>query len=123
LKELLDGVIEGRKVFGNTMKYMMMGLSSNFGNMFSMIGAVLFLPFFPMLPSQILLNNFLYDLSQTSLPTDNVDPEYIRKPKHRNIRFIRNFMLCFGPISSLFDFLTFYLLFAIFHFQSSMFQT
>ncbi len=123
LKELLDGVIEGRKTFGNTMKYMMMWLSSNFGNMFSMIGAVLFLPFFPMLPSQILLNNFLYDLSQISLPTDHVDEEYIRKPKHRNIKFIRNFMLTFWPISSIFDFLTFYFLFAVFHFKGSMFQT
>ncbi|MFA6256359.1 MAG: magnesium-translocating P-type ATPase [Candidatus Absconditabacterales bacterium] len=123
LKELLEGVIEGRKTFGNTMKYMMMGLSSNFGNMFSMIGAVMFLPFFPMLPSQILLNNFLYDLSQVSLPTDHVDEEYIKKPKHRNIKFIRNFMLAFGPISSIFDFLTFYFLFAVFHFKDSMFQT
>ena len=105
------------------MKYMMMWLSSNFVNMFSMIGAVLFLPFLPMLPSQILFNNFLYDLSQVSLPTDNVDEEYIRKPKHRNIKFIRNFMLAFWPISSIFDFLTFYFLFAIFHFKNSMFQT
>lgn len=123
LKELLEWVIEGRKTFGNTMKYMMMWLSSNFGNMFSMIGAVMFLPFFPMLPSQILLNNFLYDLSQVSLPTDNIDEEYIRKPKHRNIKFIRNFMLAFWPISSLFDFLTFYFLYAVFHFQAWMFQT
>ncbi len=123
LKELLEWVIEWRKTFGNTMKYMMMWLSSNFGNMFSMIGAVMFLPFLPMLPSQILLNNFLYDLSQVSLPTDNVDEEYIKKPKHRNIKFIRNFMLAFWPISSIFDFLTFYFLFAIFHFKGSMFQT
>ena len=123
LKELLEWVIEWRKTFGNTMKYMMMWLSSNFGNMFSMIGAVMFLPFFPMLPSQILLNNFLYDLSQVSLPTDHVDEEYIKKPKHRNIKFIRNFMLAFWPISSIFDFLTFYFLFAVFHFKDSMFQT
>jgi len=123
LKELLEWVIEWRKTFGNTMKYMMMGLSSNFGNMFSMIGAVMFLPFLPMLPSQILLNNFLYDLSQVSLPTDHVDEEYIRKPKHRNMKFIRNFMLAFWPISSIFDFLTFYFLFAVFHFKDSMFQT
>ncbi len=123
LKELLEWVIEWRKTFGNTMKYLMMWLSSNFGNMFSMIGAVMFLPFLPMLPSQILLNNFLYDLSQVSLPTDKVDNEYIRKPKHRNIKFIRNFMITFWPISSIFDFLTFYLLFTIYHFKDSMFQT
>jgi len=123
LKELMDGVIEGRKTFGNTMKYMMMGLSSNFGNMFSMIGAALYLPFFPMLPGQILLNNFLYDISQLSIPTDNVDQEYLTKPKHWNIKFIKNFMLVFGPISSIFDFLTFFILYAIFNLKESGFQT
>lgn len=123
LQQLLDGVIEGRKTFGNTMKYMMMGVSSNFGNMFSMIGAALFLPFFPLLPAQILLNNLLYDISQITIPTDSVDEEYSRKPKHRNIWFIKKFMLVFGPISSLFDFLTFFVLYGVFHLSASQFQT
>jgi len=123
LKELMDGVIEGRKTFGNTMKYMMMGLSSNFGNMFSLIGAALYLPFLPMLPSQILLNNFLYDFSQFTIPLDNVDQEYLLKPKHWNISFIRDFMYIFGPISSVFDLLTFYLLYSVFHLTAASFQT
>lgn len=122
LKELMDGVLEGRKTFGNTMKYLMMGLSSNFGNMFSMIGAALYLPFFPMMPGQILVNNFLYDTSQLSIPSDNVDQEYLMKPKHWDIKFIRNFMWVFGPISSLFDILTFIILYSGFHLGSSAFQ-
>lgn len=122
LKELMDGVIEGRKTFGNTMKYLLMCLSSNFGNMFSMIGASLFLPFFPMTAGQILLNNFIYDASQLSIPSDNVDPEYLKKPKHWNIKFIKKYMLVFGPISSLFDFLTFYILFGILHLSQGAFQ-
>jgi Mg2+-importing ATPase len=123
LQELIDGVLEGRKTFGNTMKYLMMGLSSNFGNMFSMIGAALYLPFFPMMPSQILVNNFLYDVSQLSIPTDNVDEEYLKKPKHWDMKFIRNFMYVFGPVSSLFDFITFYVLYVVFKFADSKFQT
>jgi len=122
LKELIDGVIEGRKTFGNTMKYLLMCLSSNFGNMFSMIGASLFLPFFPMTAGQILLNNFVYDTSQLSIPSDNVDPEYLKKPKHWNIKFIKKYMMVFGPISSLFDFLTFYVLFGILHLSQGAFQ-
>jgi len=122
LKELMDGVLEGRKTFGNTMKYLLMGLSSNFGNMFSMIGASLFLPFFPMTAGQILLNNFIYDSSQLSIPSDNVDQEYLEKPKHWNMSFIKKFMLIFGPISSVFDFLTFYILYGIFHFDVATFQ-
>ncbi len=122
LKELMEGVIEGRKTFGNTMKYLLMGLSSNFGNMFSMIGASLFLPFFPMTAGQILLNNFIYDTSQLSIPSDNVDPEYLKKPKHWNIGFIKKYMLVFGPISSLFDFLTFYVLFGVLHLSQGAFQ-
>ncbi len=122
LKELMEGVIEGRKTFGNTMKYLLMGLSSNFGNMFSLIGASLFLPFFPMTASQILLNNFIYDTSQLSIPSDNVDVEYLKKPKHWNINFIKKYMVIFGPISSIFDLLTFYLLFAVFHFNVATFQ-
>jgi len=123
LKELMDGIIEGRKTFGNTMKYLMMGLSSNFGNMFSLIGAALYLPFLPMLPYQILLNNFLYDFSQMTIPLDKVDREYLLKPKHWDINFIRDFMYVFGPLSSIFDLLTFYLLYSIFHLTAAMFQT
>ena len=122
LKELMEGVIEGRKTFGNTMKYLLMGLSSNFGNMFSLIGASLFLPFFPMTASQILLNNFIYDSSQLAIPSDNVDTDYLKKPKHWNINFIKKYMIIFGPISSVFDFLTFYLLYGIFHFDVATFQ-
>ncbi len=123
LHELREGVIEGRKTFGNTMKYIMMGLSSNFGNMFSVLGAVLFLPFLPMLPIQILLNNFLYDISQLTLPLDKVDEEYIKKPKRWDIHQIRNFMIVFGPISSVFDFLSFFVLFMFFKNSPGSFQT
>ncbi|MGB9617070.1 MAG: magnesium-translocating P-type ATPase [Desulfomonilaceae bacterium] len=123
LKVLNDGVIEGRKAFGNAMKYIMMGTSSNFGNMFSAAGASLFLPFLPMLPTQILLNNLLYDLSEFTIPTDNVDPEYIEKPKKMNVAFIRRFMLIMGPISSVFDFLTFFLMILVFSAIEPVFQT
>lgn len=123
LRVLHDGVIEGRKTFGNTMKYIMMGVSSNFGNMFSVAGASLFLPFLPMLPIQILLNNLLYDLSQTTIPTDEVDPEYIEKPKRWDIHFIRLFMVFLGPVSSLFDFLTFFIMLFIFNASEPLFQT
>ena len=99
------GVREGRRTFGNIMKYIMMGTSSNFGNMFSMAGASLILPFLPMLPIQILLNNLLYDLSEVPIPMDDVDEELMAQPRHWDIRFIRNFMLVLGPVSSLFDFL------------------
>lgn len=122
LKELMEGILEGRKSFGNTMKYLLMSLSSNFGNMFSMIGASLFLPFFPMTAGQILLNNFIYDSSQLSIPTDNVDTEYLKKPKHWNMSFIKKYMIIFGPISSVFDFLTFYILYGLFHFNVATFQ-
>lgn len=110
LTVLAEGVLEGRKTFGNTMKYVMMGISSNFGNMFSVAGASLFLPFLPMLPVQILLNNLLYTLSQTTITSDNVDDEYIERPKRWDISFIRNFMVVEGPISSIFDYLTFFLM-------------
>lgn len=123
LKVLLDGILEGRKAFGNIMKYLMMGTSSNFGNMFSMAGAILFLPFLPMLPIQILLNNFLYDIAQLTIPTDRVDECFIRKPRHWDIDIIRRFMLYIGPISSIFDFLTFYVLLKIFSASESLFQT
>jgi Mg2+-importing ATPase len=119
LTVLAKGVLEGRKTFGNTMKYVMMGVSSNFGNMFSVAGASLILPFlgynfFPMLPIQILLNNLLYDLSQSTITTDNVDSEYVEKPKRWDISYIRNFMIYLGPVSSVFDFLTFFIMLFIF---------
>src|SRR6266540_1539039 len=123
LPVLHQGIIEGRKAFGNVMKYLLMGTSSNFGNMFSMAGASLFLPFLPMLPTQILLNNFLYDLAQITIPTDNVDQTFIRKPRRWDIRLIRDFMLYIGPISSLYDFLTFYALLKVFHASEQFFHT
>ncbi|HKW20635.1 MAG TPA: magnesium-translocating P-type ATPase [Ktedonobacterales bacterium] len=123
LEVLQQGVIEGRKAFGNVMKYLLMGTSSNFGNMFSMAAAALFLPFLPMLPTQILLNNFLYDLSQVTIPTDNVDATYVEKPHRWNISLIRNFMIFIGPISSVFDFLTFWVMLAIFHASEALFHT
>ena len=123
LRVLHDGVLEGRKTFGNTMKYIMMGVSSNFGNMFSVAGASLFLPFLPMQPIQILLNNLLYDFSQSTIPTDEVDQEYIEKPKRWDIHFIRRFMVCLGPVSSLFDFLTFFIMLFVFNAHEPLFQT
>ncbi|HET8913772.1 MAG TPA: HAD-IC family P-type ATPase, partial [Ktedonobacteraceae bacterium] len=123
LQVLHNGIIEGRKAFGNVIKYLLMGTSSNFGNMFSMAGAFAFLPFLPMLPTQILLNNFLYDLSQITIPTDNVDPGYIQKPQRWDIKLIRNFMIFIGPISSIFDFLTFFLLLQVFHASEALFHT
>ena len=123
LSVLHQGILEGRKSFGNVMKYLLMGTSSNFGNMFSMAGAAIFLPFLPMLPTQILLNNFLYDLAQITIPTDNVDSSFIRKPQHWDIKLIRNFMLVIGPISSIYDFLTFYVLIAYFHAAEKEFHT
>ena len=107
LDVLADGVAEGRRIFSNTIKYVLMGTSSNFGNMFSVTVAAAFLPFLPMLPSQILLNNLLYDTSQMTIPTDRVDEEQLVRPSHWDITFIRRFMIRFGPISSLFDFATF----------------
>jgi len=107
---LEDGIIEGRKVFGNINKYIRMGASSNFGNMFSVVGGSFFLPFVPMLPIQVLVNNLLYDISQVGIPLDNVDPEYLTKPRKWNIRSIRDFMIFIGPISSIFDYATFFLM-------------
>jgi Mg2+-importing ATPase len=123
LNVLHRGIIEGRRAFGNVNKYLLMGTSSNFGNMFSMAGASIFLPFLPMLPTQVLLNNLLYDLAQVTIPTDNVDPEVTRRPQRWNIRTIRNFMLVIGPISSLYDFLTFFVLLRVFHAGVSSFHT
>ena len=107
---LNDGVIEGRKVFGNIIKYVRMAASSNFGNMFSILGVSAFLPFVPMLPIQILLNNLLYDISQSTIPTDTVDPEWLQKPRRWEIGNLQRFILAIGPISSLFDYTTFFLL-------------
>lgn len=123
LRVLHDGIVEGRKAFGNVMKYLLMGTSSNFGNVLSMAAASLFLPFLPMLPTQILLNNLLYDLAQIAIPTDNVDESYLQKPQRWNIGLIRNFMLYIGPISSFFDFLTFYVLLRVFHVSETQFHT
>ena len=122
---LEEGVIEGRKVFGNIVKYIKMGASSNFGNMFSVIGASAFLPFLPMAPVQILLNNLLYDFSQTSVATDNIDPEYLEQPRKWDIGNIGRFMLFIGPLSSVFDYLTYFAMLYIFHAwdDASLFQT
>ena len=123
LEVLHDGVVEGRRSFGNIMKYVLMGTSSNFGNMLSMAVASLFLPFLPMLPLQILLNNFLYDLSQVSIPSDRVDGTYVVKPRRWNVAFIRRYMLLIGPISSAFDFLTFGVMLWVFRAGEELFHT
>ncbi len=123
LDVLADGVAEGRRIFANTIKYVLMGTSSNFGNMFSAAGASLFLSFLPMLPSQILLNNLLYDSSQLAIPTDNVDEEQLRRPSHWDIGFIRRFMIFFGPLSSVFDFVTFGVMLWIFHAGATEFRS
>jgi Mg2+-importing ATPase len=107
---LRDGIVEGRKVFANIIKYIRMGASSNFGNMFSVVGGSYFLPFLPMAPIQILANNLLYDISQTGIPSDNVDEELIRSPRKWDIREIRQFMMYIGPVSSIFDYATFFLM-------------
>ncbi len=106
--------MEGRKTFGNTMKYIQMAISSNFGNMFSAAGASLFLPFLPMLPIQILLNNLLYSFAQLALPADDVDQTYVQRPQRLRTSFVRNFMIFFGPVSSIFDFLTFFVMLYVF---------
>jgi Mg2+-importing ATPase len=123
LHVLHAGVLEGRRTFGNIMKYILMGTSSNFGNMFSMAGASLFLPFLPMLPTQILLNNILYDISEIPIPLDKVDTADIHNPRILDMDFLRNFMLVIGPISSLFDFLTFYVMLVVLQADEKLFQT
>lgn len=123
LAVLHAGILAGRRAFGNVLKCLMMETSSNFGNMVSMAAAALFLPFLPMLPMQILLNNFLYDLAQITIPTDNVDPVHVARPQRWNIRFIRDFMLVLGPVSSIFDFITFYVLLHVLRFGEVLFQT
>ena len=123
LDVLADGVMGGRRIFANTMKYVLMGTSSNFGNMFSAAGASLFLTFLPMLPSQILLNNLLYDTSQLAIPTDDVDPEQVARPTRWDVGFIRRFMLFFGPVSSVFDFITFGVMLWGFHAGPALFRS
>jgi Mg2+-importing ATPase len=123
LRVLHLGILEGRRASGNMMKYLLMGTSSNFGNMFSMAAASVFLPFLPMLPTQILLNNFLYDLAQVTIPGDNVDAGYLRKPQRWDMRVIRDFMIYIGPVSSLFDFLTFFVLLRYLHASETLFHT
>ncbi len=115
LMVLEDGILEGRKVFGNILKYIRMGASSNFGNMFSMVGSACFLPFLPMAPIQVLVNNLLYDTSQIGIPSDHVDAEYLLKPRKWNIGNIGRYMLCIGPLSSIFDYTTFFLMLYFFH--------
>jgi Mg2+-importing ATPase len=122
LHELVNGIVEGRKTFANTMKYLRMSLSSNFGNMFSMAGGSLFLPFLPMQATQILLNNLLYDTSQFALPLDNVDESEIVKPRVLSLSAIKRFMWSYGLLSSLFDFTTFGLLVFVFHANEGIFQ-
>ena len=112
---LQEGVVEGRKVFGNIMKYVKMAASSNFGNMFSVVGASAFLPFLPMLPIQVLVNNLLYDFSQTTIPTDEVDKEWLVKPRKWGIEGLQRFILFIGPISSIFDYLTYALMLFVFN--------
>ena len=125
LAVLGDGVLEGRKVFGNITKYIKMGASSSFGNMFSVLGASIFLPFLPMAPIQVLTNNLLYDFSQTAIPTDNIDDEYLAVPRRWDIDNILKFVLLVGPISSIFDYATFFLMLVVFHAwdNAALFQT
>ena len=123
LDVLADGVAEGRRIFANTMKYVLMGTSSNFGNMFSVTVAAAFLPFLPMLPSQILLNNLLYDTSQMTIPTDHVDEEQLVRPSHWDIGSIRRFMIRVGPISSIFDFATFAVMLRVFDAGPALFRS
>lgn len=127
LKHNLDvvhnAVVEGRKIYSNIIKYLMMMTSSNFGNMVSMAGASLLLPFLPMLPTQILLNNLLYDTSQTAIPFDNVDPDSTLSPQQWNLKLILKFMLVMGPLSSVFDFLIFFIMLKIIGTPPALFQT
>lgn len=120
---LKDGIIEGRKTFSNTLKYVKMGISSNFGNMLSVAAATMFLPFLPMLPIQILINNFLYDASQISIPSDNVDANSLLKPQQWDLKFIRKYMLIFGLTSSVFDLMTFWVLYRYFDLTIAQFRT
>jgi len=123
LRVLKAGVQQGRKTFANTLKYVFMASSANFGNMFSMAGASLFLPFLPLLPKQILLTNLLTDFPEMTISTDNVDTEAVDKPRRWDVKFIRNFMLVFGPVSSVFDYITFAVLLFLLHATRAQFRT
>lgn len=123
LSILHHGILEGRRASGNVLKYLLMGTSSNFGNVFSMAAASVFLPFLPMLSTQILLNNFLYSAAQITIPSDNVDEAYLRTPQRWDMRLIRNFMIFIGPISSIFDFLTFWIMLGYFHAGEALFHS
>jgi Mg2+-importing ATPase len=123
LAVLHEGIVQGRKTFANTLKYVFMATSANFGNMFSVAGASLFLPFLPMLPKQILLINFLTDLPEMTIATDNVDPSTVQRPRRWDISFIRRFMLVFGSLSSVFDFLTFGVLLWVLRASPELFRT
>ena len=123
LSVLRDGVREGRRTSANVMKYIMMGTSSNFGNMASMAGATFVVPFLPLLPVQILLNNLIYDVSELALPFDRVDERDLDRPARWDMAFVRRAMLTLGPVSSLFDFLTFFVLLALFHAGATLFRT
>jgi Mg2+-importing ATPase len=127
LMVLVGGVVEGRKVFANIVKYIRMGASSNFGNMFSVLGASAFLPFLPMAPIQVLTNNLLYDFSQVPIPADAVDEEQVTRPRPWNIGEIKRFILLIGPISSIFDYTTFFVMLWVFDCwdpsRSALFQT
>jgi Mg2+-importing ATPase len=123
LAAISQGVTEGRRTFANTLKYIRMGTSSNFGNMLSMAGAAALLPFLPMTPGQILLNNLIYDASQTSIPSDNVDPDVVEEPARWDVHAIERFMVVFGPISSIFDYVTFGLLLLMLGNNEKSFQT
>jgi Mg2+-importing ATPase len=120
---LREGIDEGRVTFANTLKYILTTISANFGNMFSMAGASLLLPFLPLLAPQILLNNFLSDVPGTTIASDNVDPEWVAKPRRWNTKFIRNYMVLFGLVSSIFDFATFGVLLFIFRASPEEFRT
>lgn len=119
---LADGVVEGRRIFANTIKYVLMGTSSNFGNMFSAAASSLFLPFLPATAPQLLLNNLLYDAGEMAIPTDEVDEELLKRPAHWDISYIRRFMLAFGPISSIFDFATFFVMLRVFNAAAPLFR-
>jgi Mg2+-importing ATPase len=123
LAVLQQGIVEGRKTFANTLKYIFMAVSANFGNMFSMAGASLFMPFLPLLPKQILFINFMTDFPEMTIASDNVDVEYIEKPRRMDVNFIRRFMLVFGPLSSVFDYMTFGLLLWVLKASEAQFQT
>lgn len=123
LDVIADGITQGRITFNNTIKYILMGTSSNFGNMVSASAASIFLPFLPMTPAQILLTNIMYDTSQLTIPSDNVDPDQIVRPRSWDIKYIKRFMLVFGPISTVYDFVTFGLMYFVFNARGSFFQT